>query len=215
LLYAHLTTGARPNQNPVAAADTGTTQVDTPVTVAVLANDSDPDGDPLTVAQISSPTSGTATLNADQTITYTPGSGFTGTDAFTYTVSDGRGGTAVGTVAVTVNSGQNTVHVENIAMALLPSGKNWKAQATILIHDQSAQPKAGAVIYGDWYFKGNLTQSGAYATADTTGQAVLVSPPAKAVVGDTFTFVVTDIVFSGYGYDPGQNTETQDSITMQ
>ena len=43
-------------------------------------------------------------LNAGGTITYTPKAGFTGNDAFTYTISDGRGGTASATVSLTVGT---------------------------------------------------------------------------------------------------------------
>ena len=46
--------------------------VNTPVTVNVLANDSDPDGDPLTVTGAAAPAHGTAVVNANNTITYTP-----------------------------------------------------------------------------------------------------------------------------------------------
>src|SRR5207253_1589620 len=75
-----------------------------PVAIAVLANDRDVDGDPLTVAGVGAPSHGTAVLNADQTITYTPGANYNGADTFTYLVSDGHGGTATGTVSVTVTA---------------------------------------------------------------------------------------------------------------
>jgi hypothetical protein len=64
-------------------------------TVVVLANDSDADGtlDPTTVTLSVSPTpaKGTATVNADGTITYKPRAGKTGADAFAYTVRDNQG----------------------------------------------------------------------------------------------------------------------------
>jgi len=61
------------------------------------------DGDALTVAAVTQGAHGAVTLNADGTLTYTPGANFNGSDAFTYTVSDGHGGTATATVTVTVN----------------------------------------------------------------------------------------------------------------
>ncbi|HEY7033200.1 MAG TPA: SpaA isopeptide-forming pilin-related protein [Thermomicrobiales bacterium] len=92
-----------PNTPPVAHDDDATTAVDTAVTIDVLANDDDSDGDALTVAEVTAPTAGgTTSLADDGTITYTPGSGFTGTDTFTYTVDDGHGGTAGATVTVSV-----------------------------------------------------------------------------------------------------------------
>jgi large repetitive protein len=91
------------NPAPVAANDLATTNEDTPVTVSVLTNDSDPDGDPLTVTSASAP-NGTVVINANGTITYTPAANFNGTDTITYTISDGQGGTATATVTVTVNA---------------------------------------------------------------------------------------------------------------
>lgn len=91
------------NPAPIAGNDSATTNEDTPVTIAVLANDSDPDGDPLTVTAASA-LNGTVTINANGTLTYAPNANFNGTDTINYTVSDGQGGTATATVTVTVNS---------------------------------------------------------------------------------------------------------------
>jgi len=70
--------------------DINQTLVDTPVDGNVLTNDSDPEGDNLTVTTtpVNGPTNGTVTLNPDGSYTYTPNSGFTGTDEFTYEVCD-------------------------------------------------------------------------------------------------------------------------------
>ncbi|MBV2360820.1 tandem-95 repeat protein, partial [Thalassococcus sp. CAU 1522] len=65
------------NDAPVAIDDPLATDEDTPITVAPLANDSDPDGDPLTVTAIEQPANGTAVLNPDGTVTYTPDADFT------------------------------------------------------------------------------------------------------------------------------------------
>src|SRR5207237_871995 len=92
------------NRPPVANNDSATTTPATPVTVNVLANDSDPDNDPLTVTGASSPAHGTAAVNANNTVTYTPTSGYSGPDSFNYTISDGRGGTAPATVTIAVDN---------------------------------------------------------------------------------------------------------------
>jgi N-acetylneuraminic acid mutarotase len=71
----------------------------------VLANDSDPDGDPLTAVLAVGPANGSTTVvNADGSFTYTPNVGFSGVDIFTYTVDDGQGGTATGTVTIIVHA---------------------------------------------------------------------------------------------------------------
>ena len=93
------------NRAPVAVDDAATTQVDTPVTVDVLANDSDADGDALTVVSTTAPPNGSTAINADGTVTYSPNTGFTGTDAFDYTIEDGFGGSATATVTITVVAG--------------------------------------------------------------------------------------------------------------
>ena len=59
------------------------------VAVAVLANDNDPDGDPLGIIGIDAPGHGTIQVEPDQTIRYTPQPGFDGIDSFTYTIGDG------------------------------------------------------------------------------------------------------------------------------
>src|SRR5579864_1259951 len=61
------------NTPPTAVPDTATTTAGTPVNINVLANDSDPDGDPLTVTAVTQPHSGSAVINADGTVTYAPG----------------------------------------------------------------------------------------------------------------------------------------------
>ena len=90
------------NDTPVATDDALVTSRDVPSTIAVLANDTDVDGDALSVTGVTAPSSGTATANADGTITYTPAANFAGTDGFDYTVGDGAGGSDTGHVAVTV-----------------------------------------------------------------------------------------------------------------
>lgn len=92
----------RNNRSPVALPDSATTFANTPVAIPVLANDSDLDGDPLRVEQVTVPAHGTLSIAADQSIVYTPAVGFTGTDTFSYTVGDGRDGRASSDVTVTV-----------------------------------------------------------------------------------------------------------------
>ena len=97
------------NRNPVAANDSGFNALqNTPFTVAasaLLANDSDPDGDPLTITGASGGVNGTATFNAQaNNITFTPTTGFTGNGSFNYAISDGRGGTANASVSLFVDA---------------------------------------------------------------------------------------------------------------
>lgn len=92
--------GGTVEPGPVANDDTVTTEVDTPVTIAALANDT---GTGLTIVSATSPTNGTKKTNADKTFTYTPNAGYSGGDSFQYTIKDGSGRTASAAVLVTVN----------------------------------------------------------------------------------------------------------------
>ncbi|MDI5934704.1 Ig-like domain-containing protein [Halomonas kalidii] len=94
------------NTPPVANDDSASTLEGTAVQIAVLANDSDPDGDPLTVGSITQPPNGSVTVNANGTITYTPNQGFVGSDSFTYRASDGQLLSDPATVTVTVDPGE-------------------------------------------------------------------------------------------------------------
>ena len=92
------------NEPPVALSDTAGTDEDTAIVIPVLTNDDDPEGQPLTVSSLTRPDNGTATVEADHTITYTPRPDFHGTDTFTYRASDGvRDSAAAATVRVTVH----------------------------------------------------------------------------------------------------------------
>ncbi len=91
-----------PNQAPAAANDTALTQMSAAITINVLANDTDPESDPLTIDSFAQGASGTVAA-AEGGLTYTPNAGFSGTDTFTYVISDGHNHTATATVTVTVN----------------------------------------------------------------------------------------------------------------
>ena len=90
------------NDRPIAVADVARTTRGQAVTLDALANDTDVDGDRLSVVTTTVPTNGRVALLPTGQLSYTPRAGFVGTDQFSYTVSDGHGGTATATVTVTV-----------------------------------------------------------------------------------------------------------------
>lgn len=92
------------NQPPVAVDDTATTSRSTPVSINVLSNDSDPDGDSLALVSVGQPTGGNATFGANGSLTYEPATDFQGMESFPYTVSDGQS-TASATVTINVKKG--------------------------------------------------------------------------------------------------------------
>ncbi|WP_170865132.1 Ig-like domain-containing protein, partial [Roseovarius marisflavi] len=91
------------NDAPVAQDDSAVTAEDSNVQIAVLDNDSDVDGNPLSVTQATA-LNGSVVINGDGTLSYTPKADFNGTDTISYTVSDGEGGSDTAEVTVTVGA---------------------------------------------------------------------------------------------------------------
>ncbi len=91
------------NLLPIAKTDRLRADLNSPNWLRVLANDVDPDGDPLTVTAVTQPEHGTVTIISNGTaVRYTPEDDYLGPDRFNYTISDGRGGTASAEVTLTV-----------------------------------------------------------------------------------------------------------------
>ena len=110
-IYLVADDGSDPVNDAPVAADDAAASAGAAVTVNVLANDSDADGDPLSLVSFTQGTNGTVTRDdggtpgnqGDDKLVYTPGAGFSGTDSFTYTIEDGQGGSDTATVNVTVD----------------------------------------------------------------------------------------------------------------
>ncbi|MFN7916317.1 MAG: choice-of-anchor tandem repeat GloVer-containing protein [Vicinamibacterales bacterium] len=119
---------APPDAQPDAAGASGTV----PVRIRVLANDSDADGDQLTVSGIPrAPARGTAVVNADGSITYTALAPLTAPDTFWYQITDARGATATAVVTVTpvatppLVSLNPLVDIGSVAIGDLAAGRAW------------------------------------------------------------------------------------------
>lgn len=103
--------GGGGNQAPTAVGDSYNTGEDTQLIVpvaGVLTNDTDPENDPLTAVLVAGASNGSVTLNADGSFTYTPITGFTGSDSFTYKANDGTQDSNTTTVDLTVDATQTT-----------------------------------------------------------------------------------------------------------
>ncbi|PKN83099.1 MAG: hypothetical protein CVU47_00390 [Chloroflexi bacterium HGW-Chloroflexi-9] len=167
------------NQAPVAQNDTATTNEDTPVTIAVLANDTDADGDTLSVASVTNGTKGTAAVSGTSVV-YTPNANLNGSDTFTYVVSDGTL-TATGTVTVTITP------VNDPPVAISDSVTVTKDTAQVI-----------AVLANDTDVDGDaLTVASvslpAHGTAVITDGTKVTYTPAAGYLGtDAFTYVVSD-----------------------
>ena len=143
---AEATVGS-PNAAPDAVADSYAATAGQTLTVdaasGVLANDSDPDGDGLTASLVSDVASGTLTLNADGSFTYTANSGFTGEDAFTYAARDTNGGSAEANVTFTVEEAGATPPAAPTDLAATATG----AQIDLSWTASPAEDVAGYHVY--------------------------------------------------------------------
>ncbi len=79
----------------------------------MLANDVDADGDALTVTVATAPAHGTAVVNANGTVLFTPAAGYEGSDGFTYAINDHQGGIASASVSITIAGAGNVAPVVN------------------------------------------------------------------------------------------------------
>ena len=172
------------NDPPIAVDDSASTPEGTAININVVSNDTDAEGDTLSVTAVTTPTNGTAaiTTGSTTTVTYTPNAGFTGTDGFDYTVSDGTD-TTTGTVNVTVTAVNDP---------------------PIAVDDSASTPEDTAininVVSNDTDAEGD-TLSVTAVTTPTSGTAVILqgstttvtyTPNANFVGTDSFTYTVSD-----------------------
>ena len=104
------TVGCPENQPPVAVPDTATTRSGIPVSVPVAANDTDPDGDAVSLVSCTQPDASHGSVTVTGGVTFTPTPGFRGQTSFTCTVQDPYGASTTAPVTITVVAGELTVH---------------------------------------------------------------------------------------------------------
>ena len=97
-----IVTGDGGNQPPIAEDDSATVDENAVVVIAVLANDTDAQGDPLTTRIVTGPAHGSLELLADGSYRYTPEADFHGKDGFSYIANDGEFDSTLATVTITV-----------------------------------------------------------------------------------------------------------------
>ena len=103
------------NDDPVAFADNAAATEDVAETIlasGLLSNDTDVDGDPLSLASVQNAVNGTVSLDVNGDVVFTPDAGFNGDATFEYTVYDGNGATSSATVTVAVaaaNAGETLI----------------------------------------------------------------------------------------------------------
>jgi VCBS repeat-containing protein len=205
------------DHGPVAVNDTATVNTGVAKVISVLLNDTDQDALALSVSGTTTAAHGTVTVNADNTVTYTPNAGYTGADTFQYTVSDGHGATSVGTVNLNVQTPENAV------APTLTVGSN----TTIVPTDGSAIKTvltlhAGDVVTFNWNFTtDDYLPFKDFAFATVNGAAFLLSDIQStgsygATGVQTFKYTVqADGAYTfGAGVMNDQDTAVQSYLTV-
>ncbi len=170
-----------PNNPPVAAGDAY--QVDEDTLLArgapgVLLNDTDIDGDTLTAVQVSGPSKGTLTLNADGSFTYQPNANTNGSDSFTYRASDGSSAGNVATVSITVNAVNDPPQANDQAVT---ADEDTALRITLSATDVDSGSLTYSVVAGP-----------AHGTLTGAPPNVVYTPTANFNGTDSFTFAATD-----------------------
>jgi len=181
------------NTAPVAGNDTATTTKGTPVNIAVLANDTDANGDALSVSSFTQPANGTVTFT-NGIATYTPATGFVGTNTFTYVATDGQLQSNVATVTVQVNQPANTAPVA--VNDTTTTSRSTPVNIAVLANDTDAN--------GDVLSVSSFTQPANGAVTFANGIASYL--PRSGFTGtDTFTYRASD----------GQSQSNMATVTVQ
>lgn len=169
------------NGIPDAVDDEASTSKGSPVTVGVIGNDTDPDGDSLVIAGLTQPAQGIAALNPDGSVTYTPSAGFTGTDTFTYTAADSYGGTDTATVTIDITNNAPAA-VEDEAFTT----RNTAVAIPVLANDSDPDGDPLTIVAAGPAANGSVSFSPG---------TVTYTPAAGFAGTDFFTYTISD----GYG----------------
>lgn len=173
---------------PIAGDDTASTAEETPVTINVLANDSNAGG--ATVAIVSQPLLGTAVVNADDTITYTPKLNANGTDSFSYVLTVGAQVSNEAGVVISI------APVNDPPVAVNDAGAGQRGVSNslnVLVND--TDPDGAADLASAVIVTGNANL-GINAGTVFPGGAVTFTPPAATAAG-TYTFTYRAVDQSG------------------
>jgi hypothetical protein len=200
------------NQAPRAEPDSAATSVYLPVDIDVLANDSDPDGEPLSVLAISQGSQGSVEILPHGILRYRPVPGALGSDSFQYSIGDGHGGTASATVTVAISTlGQPLVESFSppsgrVGDVVMLAGANLSAASAVNFAGVAAQftvlsptqiraivPEAARsgpiAVFSPG---GSFTTAKAFSIVAVTDFAVSVVPASLSIrAGEQGTFQVT------------------------
>ncbi len=175
------------NRNPLAIDDSAQVAAGKSVTIPVLANDLDPDGDAISISTFTQPTQGSVVLNGTQ-FQYTAPVGFNGQDTFTYTIQDSYtpAGTATATVHVSVNGPPNAANDTYSSGANVPLTVSANAANGLLKNDLDPLRLLLTVVLS------SVTQPAHGAVTVSANGTFTYTPAANFTGTDTFTYQATD-----------------------
>jgi len=191
---ANVTVSVLGNTPPTTVDDSATVQAGDMIQINVLTNDSDADGDTLTIDSVdTSATTGTVTIDTGGLITFDTStafdnlaSGTTVIDTYTYTVSDGFGGMTTATVSITVKANTSPVATADTATV----SEDATVTISVLTNDTDAEMHTLTVSSTDSSgLKGTLTGNDTL-TYDPNGQFDSLNSGETAT--ETFTYIVSD-----------------------
>ncbi len=193
------------NTVPVAVNDSGLqADYNTPLTIqasTLLANDSDPDGDPLSIASVGNAVNGTVAFNNQtNTVTFTPTADYHGGASLTYTVSDGRGGTANAQVSLGV---KNPAQAVSLFSDSATPAQTYVADPNAVELGMKFQSDVAGTITGIRFYKGaqntgvhdahlwtstgTLLASATFSNETASGwQTVMLAQPIDIQAGTTY-----------------------------
>ncbi|MGB1255822.1 MAG: Ig-like domain-containing protein [Thiolinea sp.] len=176
----------------VAVDDSENTKIDTPVSLNVLANDSDSDGDTITIESFDeTSTDGGSIVSEDGLLVYTPASGYTGTDTFNYTITDNNGETATATVTINVlDNGDATFVPADDSYTVAPDDLDDKAQVNLDVLSNDTFEGSVSIRIMSHPALGSIQNVDGSGNIDTGH--VVYQPNNEAVGVDTFTYVLVD-----------------------
>lgn len=172
------------NDAPTTLADQFTITEDFPLTIlpwTLLLNDHDVEDDSLAVVDMTQPTRGAMTSNADGSYTYTPDANFFGVDQFTYLATDGQAesGPTIVTISVLPVNDAPTANDDWVDIA-----SARPIRIAVLNNDVDVDNDVIRVLAYSRPLKGRLTRD---------GDALSFLPVAGAVGADSFTYTVADV----------------------
>ena len=171
------------NDVPTANADAVSTEEDTRITISVLANDSNPDHGTLTVSLLSEPASGSALVNPDGTITYTPADNVSGIETFSYQILDSAGGdTDSAEVTVTITSVDDSPFAADDSGELAEDGS---LTLNVLENDSDVE--------GDTFFISAVSDPPNGSAVISAGlDQITYTPDANYFGSDSFTYTIQE-----------------------